>query len=174
MSGGLYGVAKQHGYSSPAADKVAEVINSQGFNDAMVGMAIPGSALRRLLTVEKLTYDQAAEVLGVSRSAVAGKASRMGISSGRKAGEQTEEGIERLRAARAEQTELGKTGGEASGKARSEQVALTTEQKALRERLQKAADAFKGARRDTFSSTEKPKITLPKLKFMEGPGPESE
>lgn len=136
----------------------------------MVGMAIPGAALRDLLVTQKLTFDQAAKVLGVSRSAVAGKASRMGIGSGRQVGEQTEEGIERLREARAKQTELGKIGGEARGA----QQALTSEQVALRKKLERAHKAFKGAKRDTYTETEKPKITLPKLKFMEGPGPEEE
>ena len=139
-------------------------------SDMMQAMAIPTAVLRDLLVVKKLTYDQAAKLLGVSRSAVAGKAAREGLASGRQAGEQTAEGMARLR-------ESGKrTGGLSNsvpgGQARGAQLQLNAEQRALRARMERVHRAVMSER--PYQQAERPQPSLPKLKFMEGPGPEEQ
>lgn len=142
--------------------------------------------LRHLITEKKFTYDQAASHLGVTRNAVAGAASRMGISSGRKHTEFTEEGLARISAARntygfqkgntigRENLDKGRTS-ESNRKSAATRNVLSPEELAHKTRLEKAATAFRGLRRGAFAySDEKKEVSLPKLKFMEGPGPEDE
>ena len=158
--GGLYGVAKGRGLDpGPLADSVAQLVQSRGMSDAMVGMAIPTNVLHDLLVVQKMTYEQAAKALGVTRQAVAGKAFREGLASGRKQGQQTAEGVERLRASgRVHGGRTGPTPGAPK---------LTNEQRELQARIQRVHDALSRAR-----PGERPQPSLPKLKFMEGPGPD--